>query len=396
MTSIPTLRRIPMKTIGAHPIRSAIILILALAQAACVFASLLMVDGMRHELSLAERRLGAELVVYPTSCLNQVDKRHLLMQGTPVHCRQPRTALARMATNEDIEAVSYQLYISDTLPGGQPLWIVGFDPATDFVISPWIGEGEETELARGSILVGSSVEKNAQGGVTLFGRNRPAGAHLLETGSVLDGAVFVSMDTLADIIEDSVDAGVHTYANLSPESEYSVALVRASASDNIESVTDWINLYVRKVTAIRSDAALVDTASDIRSHRGISIVMLALCWVILLAALVVAQITLMNERLQEVHVWRSIGASRATIRGLMVRESAILHAAGACVGALVTVAVLLVSGDATIREALASPTRALPLVGLTIAVSILAGTGGTAAALKRLAWRAQGHKLVLV
>ena len=142
MTRAFALRLVPLKNLRAHPVRAAIILILALAQAACVFGGLVALDGMRAELSLAQRRLGADLVVYPTSCLNKVDKKSVTMLGTPVLCDQPRSALSRMGANEDIAAVSYQLTIADQTHGDDPLWVVGYDPATDFVISPWIAEGE--------------------------------------------------------------------------------------------------------------------------------------------------------------------------------------------------------------------------------------------------------------
>lgn len=113
MSNALSLRRVPLMTIRAHPIRSLIIAVLALAQAACLFGGFILVGAMRAELTLAERRLGADLVVYPTACLNQVEKKRLLMLGTPVGCHQPRSALARMSSNEDIAAVSYQLYVSE-------------------------------------------------------------------------------------------------------------------------------------------------------------------------------------------------------------------------------------------------------------------------------------------
>ena len=308
MSKALSLRRVPLMNIRAHPIRSLVIAILALAQAACVFGGFVLVDAMRNELSLAERRLGADLVVYPTTCLNQVEKKRLLMLGTPVGCHQPRSALARMSSNEDIAAVSYQLYVSETLADGTTRWIVGFEPETDFVLSPWIAEGEGTSLPRGSVLVGSAVADGHAETMSIYGMQRPIGAHLLATGSELDNAVFVPMDTLADIVADASAAGQDVDASLDPATDYSAALVRASDSDAIESVTNWINLYVRKVSAVRSSEALVDAGAGIRSHRLVAIGVLGAIWLVLLGALAVAQLSLMNERRQELAVWRSIGA----------------------------------------------------------------------------------------
>ena len=396
MSNALSLRRVPLLTIRAHPVRSLIIAVLALAQAACVFGGLILVGAMRAELTLAERRLGADLVVYPTTCLNQVEKKRLLMLGTPVGCHQPRSALARMSSNEDIAAVSYQLYVSETLVDGSTRWIVGFEPETDFALSPWIAEGEGTSLPRGSVLVGSAVPGADGQTLSVFGRERPIGAHLLTTGSELDDAVFVSMDTLSDMMADARAAGEDIDASLDPRTDYSAALVRASDSDAIESVTNWINLYVRKVSAVRADEALVGAASGIRVHRGIAIGVLGATWFVLLGALVIVQVSLMNERMQELAVWRSIGASRSIMSRVMLSESALLHVAGALAGVCLAALTVPFVGDGSLVETLASPATSLPLAGLSIVAVTCVGVAGTRLALARVSRAATGNKSVLV
>lgn len=396
MSNALSLRRVPLLTIRAHPVRSLIIAVLALAQAACVFGGLILVGAMRAELTLAERRLGADLVVYPTTCLNQVEKKRLLMLGTPVGCHQPRSALARMSSNEDIAAVSYQLYVSETLVDGSTRWIVGFEPETDFALSPWIAEGEGTSLPRGSVLVGSAVPGADGQTLSVFGRERPIGAHLLTTGSELDDAVFVSMDTLSDMMADARAAGEDNDASLDPRTDYSAALVRASDSDAIESVTNWINLYVRKVSAVRAADALVGAASGIRVHRGIAIGVLGATWFVLLGALVIVQVSLMNERTQELAVWRSIGASRSIMSRVMLSESALLHVAGALAGVCLAALTVPFVGDGSLVETLASPATSLPLAGLSIVAVTCVGVAGTRLALARVSRAATGNKSVLV
>lgn len=396
MSNALSLRRVPLMTIRAHPVRSIIIAVLALAQAACVFGGLILVGAMRVELTLAERRLGADLVVYPTACLNQVEKKRLLMLGTPVGCHQPRSALARMSSNEDIAAVSYQLYVSETLADGSTRWIVGFEPETDFALSPWIAEGEGTSLPRGSVLVGSAVPGADGQTLSVFGRERPIGAHLLTTGSELDDAVFVSMDTLTDVMADARAAGEDIDASLDPSTDYSAALVRASDSDAIESVTNWINLYVRKVSAVHATEALVGAASGIRAHRGVAIGVLGATWLVLLGALIIVQVSLMNERMQELAVWRSIGASRSIMSRVMLSESALLHALGALAGVCLAALTVPFVGDGSLVEVLAAPATSLPLAGLSLVAVTCVGVAGTRLALARVSRAATGNKSVLV
>ena len=396
MSNALSLRRVPLMTIRAHPVRSIIIAVLALAQAACVFGGLILVGAMRAELTLAERRLGADLVVYPTACLNQVEKKRLLMLGTPVGCHQPRSALTRMSSNEDIAAVSYQLYVSETLADGSTRWIVGFEPETDFALSPWIAEGEGTSLPRGSVLVGSAVPGADGQTLSVFGRERPIGAHLLTTGSELDDAVFVSMDTLTDVMADARAAGEDIDASLDPSTDYSAALVRASDSDAIESVTNWINLYVRKVSAVHATEALVGAASGIRAHRGVAIGVLGATWLVLLGALIIVQVSLMNERMQELAVWRSIGASRSIMSRVMLSESALLHALGALAGVCLAALTVPFVGDGSLVEVLAAPATSLPLAGLSLVAVTCVGVAGTRLALARVSRAATGNKSVLV
>ena len=111
---------------------------------------------------------------------------------------------------------------------------------------------------------------------------------------------------------------------------------------------------------MRSSEALVDTASGIRSHRGLAIGVLGAIWVVLLGALVVVQVSLMNERRAELTVWRSIGASHGIISRVMLGESALLHAVGALAGVALIALALPVVGDGSLLEVLTAPGRHCP------------------------------------
>ena len=387
-----SLRRVPLRAIRAHPVRTAVVLVLGLAQAACVFSGLVLVQGARQELSLAERRLGADIVVYPTAALQKIDKDDLTMLGTPVECYRERSMLSRMGSNADIESVSYQIYIRDAPANGdgEATWIIGYEPQTDFVIAPWLEEGAGAPGE--GVVAGSDVDDAGSGTVTLFGRPWPVTARLARTGSELDRAVLVDMDTLGRLIDASLDAGVDTYASLDPHRDYSVALVRVADRDRAQSVVDWINIHVRKVTAVGSGELLTGTASAIRGHSGAIAALAAVAWLIVLAALATAQSMLMNQRRGELRVWRTIGASRAIIERVMVHEALVVHAAGACAGVALALLLLAVSGPAT-AGALA-PARALPAAGAALLVSLLVGCASTWLTVRRAARALDGQELL--
>ena len=299
--------------------------------------------------------------------------------------------LSRMNSNDDIESVSYQIYIADTAADGGRTWIVGYEPQTDFVIAPWLEEGDDAAPGPG-VVAGSDVDDAGSGTVTLFGRPWPVTARLARTGSELDRAVLADMDTLGRLIDASLDAGVDTYASLDPHRDYSVALVRVADRGRTQSVVDWINIYVRKVTAVGSGELLTGTASAIRGHSGAIAALAALAWLIVLAALAAAQSMLMNQRRGELRVWRTIGASRATIERVMVHEALVVHAAGACAGVALALPLLAASGPAT-GGALA-PARVLPAAGAALLVSLLVGCASTWLTVRRAARALDGQELL--
>ena len=101
--------------------------------------------------------------------------------------------------------------------------------------------------------------------ITLYKKDWPAAARLEETGYSLDTSVFVCMDTLKELIKASEEAGIDTYASVNPDKQFSSAPVRVVDKSKVGSVADWINIYVRKVTAVRSEETLTQASSGIQS-----------------------------------------------------------------------------------------------------------------------------------
>ena len=322
---------IPFRNMRAHPVRTVILLLLVLAQAACAYGGLTLMRNMRQALSLADARLGADILVYPGAAMSKISADSLLMQGTPVEVWKPRSTLERMADCDGIEAVSHQLYIRDDT-GEAPVWIVGFDPETDFVIRPWIVGNREASLPDGAVWAGCKVNANADGCVKLFGQAWPTAARLDETGSGLDQAVFVNLSTLSDMIEAS---GAEKYAGIDPRTDYSATLIRIKSTADIDSVTHWLNTYVRKTKAVRSEATLTDTAAGIRGQIRMVAVITGAAWIVLLLALAIAQSMMMRERRKELFVWHAIGASRGIVNRVMLLEAVAIYTPGGLIGVLI-------------------------------------------------------------
>ena len=174
MKSALKLNSIPMKNMRTHPVRTMILILLVIAQAACVMGGLMLTRSMRREMTLAEARLGADILVYPSAAMSKISSKTLLMQGSPVEVWKDRSILSRMDDCDGIAAVSYKLYIRDST-AETPLWIAGYDPETDFVIAPWIEGQTDYKLPDGSVLAGCRAAQG-ENVISLFGKSWPVAA----------------------------------------------------------------------------------------------------------------------------------------------------------------------------------------------------------------------------
>ena len=90
---------------------------------------------------------------------------------------------------------------------------------------------------------------------------------------------------LQQVIDDAAALGIDTYSSMDSKRDYSVALLKITDGDRVESVTNWINLYVRRVEALHSDVGLVSTSSSLAKQSGAIGVVTAVTWLLLLGAL---------------------------------------------------------------------------------------------------------------
>ena len=330
--------------------------------------------------------------MYPNAGLLLLDDTELIMQGTPTNAQRPRSTLDRLDQAEGIEAISYQLYLLDptrdvdaahadmqTDQGGS--WIIGYEPDTDFTISPWIAEGAATRVPTGQVVVGSAVPVSAAGAVTVFGVERTVGAHLEPTGSMLDGAVLADMATIDLITADAAAAGHREYEGIIATDYFSAATLRIDDDYEARAVVDWINLYVRKTTAVAADEGLTGFGLAISRTTGIVIAVAAVVWIILLVGLFTAQSMLMRERRREIQVWRAIGASKRIVSRVLMHEALIVHSAAAAIGVLAAGLILTAAGESVLSDAV-TPGVLVPIgVGASV-VSIAIGVAATRLAIR--------------
>lgn len=380
------LHAVPFRNLRTHPFRTIILFVLIIAQASCVLGGLMMTQSMKNEMARTEARLGADILAYPAAAMSKISSKSLLMQGSPIEIWKDRSMLSRIDACDDIAQVAYQIYIRDTT-GETPVWIVGFDGKTDFVISPWIRDRDDPGTG---IIAGSKV-KVSDGYVTLFSKAWPVSAQLDETGSELDEMIFADTETLKSLLKSAEEAGITSYQGIDPDRDFSVALIRVSNKEALDSVTSWINVYVRKVKAVRSEETLSDTSAGIRKQMTMIIVIAVAAWVVLLTALAIAQSMMMKERKKELYVWHAIGASRSIVNRVMQTEALLIYGIGGLLGVSICTVLLPIAFGIRLNVS-----ALLPFALLTIVLTVLIGLVSTRIAVRKATESMNGQMLLTV
>ena len=96
--------------------------------------------GAETSLRLTIDRLGADIVVVPEGSEAKIES--ALLMGVPARFWMPEDNLNKIAAIPGVDVVSPQLYLA-TLTGASccsvsDMFMIAYDPATDFTIQPWL------------------------------------------------------------------------------------------------------------------------------------------------------------------------------------------------------------------------------------------------------------------
>jgi putative ABC transport system permease protein len=302
-----------------------------------LLASVLLVGGLLS-LSLSKglnrlsSRLGADVIVIPQG--SEINDQTILLQGDSKYAYLPQSALEFIRGLAGVEQATPQFFLT-TLSSScceQKVMIIGFDPASDFVIQPWIREVLTDKLPKGAIVVGSDISVGEKKTVKFFDHEYPVAASLEPVGNKLDQAVFVDVATLAQIREAAKAKGV-IFLHENFES-YSSVLIKLHAGADIDRLSQEIHTHF--------DGVQIRTRKDLfsgleKSANFLQIVVwsiVGLFLVIAVAAIVISFSLSTRERRREYALLRIVGYARKRLRTLVLGESLLVSAVGTYIGLL--------------------------------------------------------------
>ncbi len=320
-----------------NPFRSlGLSLLIALLASALLGGGLLSLS-LSKGLERMSSRLGADVIVIPQG--SEINDQTILLQGDSRYAYLPQGSLEFIRKLGGVDRATPQYFLTSLSASccDQKVRVIGFDPASDFVIQPWIREVLPGKLPKGAVVTGSDIHIAEKRTVKFFDREYPVAASLEPVGGTFDQAVFVDMATLADIRDAAKAKGVFfLHQELQAENPdslaYSSILIRLRADADMERLSREIHT--------RFDAVQIRTRKDVFSGLeksadffktlawGVVVFLLAVAF----AAVVISFSLSTRERRREYALLRLLGYTRRRLEILVLGEALLVSAVGTYIG----------------------------------------------------------------
>ena len=304
----------------------------------------LLYGGLTQSVDVSRKRLGADLMIVPSAYSGQAQDIFLL-GSTGSFTMKDAAAFQQKVLDGygGVEAITPQLFVVSaplSCCSVSNTMIVGYDPKTDFVITPWIHEGKDKRKIQrpDEVVVGADILAGVGGRMKFYGREVMIIGKLERTGMrYLDSGIFMPMEGVRKMIAESTSKAMKTLP-IGPD-EISCLLVRLRPDTNPE------------ITALRFERdypdrkALITSAMVRKTVNTLAIPLRGMALQYLLqwaASLILIGVVLkfsVDQRSSELGIMKALGATDLDIYSMLVIEimllSGLAGAAGIASGLLI-------------------------------------------------------------
>ncbi|MDR1901020.1 MAG: FtsX-like permease family protein [Treponema sp.] len=324
--------RLSWENLRRRPFRTACLIIVVSILAFTLFGGSILVSSLQNGLDSMSKRFGADLMVVPAGYASKAEG--VLLRGEPSLFYFDGALVQELAALEGIVQVSPQCFLTSLSSEccDIPVQLIAFDPATDFVIQPWIAEMRSGDVNDGQLVVGSRIDIRDDNTIKLFDHYYPVTAQLSQTATGFDTSIFMTRATMDLIMATAHKAGNAFLSDREPQGSVSAILIQLDRNTSAQSIARAIKRNHQGVDVLVSQSILAAIADTLRGFilyiNRFSFVL----WIVAVIILTAVFSSSVNERKKEFAILRILGASRKKLVGMVLGESALAGLAGSIAG----------------------------------------------------------------
>lgn len=340
-----------LKNLIRRPGRTVALILLTALLALAAFGGSVVVRSLRQGLISLESRLGADIIVVPSSAQSKVSFQNMLLQGTTGAFYMSAENLARVREVEGVEVAAPQLFLASLKADccSVKIQVIGFDPETDFFVQPWIEQSYSRNLNDFDVVVGCKVETDVGENIRIYDTPCKVVGRLAATGTGLDTAVYCNLTTMKSLLQAAEAKGIsHKVTSDDSDDQISAIYVKVKEGYDIGQVNSKIQGHTRKASAIRTRSMLTDVSDSLTGISSTISGLIGIVWILALLILLLCFAMIVRERKREFAVLRLLGTSRAQLCKIVLSESFLCSLSGALLG--IAVSALIVFPFTTLIE----------------------------------------------
>lgn len=322
--ALKNLQRKPFRTIG--------LIIIVGFLSFVLFGGTILSVNLKNGLNSVQSRFGADLMAVPLGY--DSDMEGILLKGEPNYFYFDKSLVDEIAKVPGVEKYSPQFFLTSLNQDccDIPVQFIGFDPATDFTIQPWIEKAYEGTVKDGMLIVGSDITVEDGENLQFFDKTYTVAARLEETGTGLDQAVFANMNTLKDLFSAAQEKGLSFTQNIDPVNTVSTVLIKIADGYDADEVIHDIRVSIDGLQVIKTQSMLVDIAESLGTFVWFLYIFAAMLLLLVLIVLSVVFSITVNERKKEFAVIRALGGTKRFVLAVIFQEALAISVSGGVIG----------------------------------------------------------------
>ncbi|MGE5894458.1 MAG: ABC transporter permease [bacterium] len=321
-----------LKNLRRKTARTVLLLATVIVVIGTLFSATIFILSMRNSLRIGTYRLGADVLVVPEQYESQA--KAVLLSGEPTSFFMDASLLDQVRKVEGVKNASPQIFIkpaSFTCCFNVEVFLVAFDPKTDFTVSPWLETLSRKSLADDEIITGREVPVIEGDSIPFFGKLFTVAGTLEPTGmKFYDNSVFMTIDAAYAMSGESKQKSPQP-VDISRD-KISAVLIQATDNFSPERVAIRLEHDIPGIKAITSDQVISQVRKQMSGLMKGIIGLSAVLWAVILLMLGFAFSMIVNERQREIGLLRAMGAKKSHIFHLVIGESSLISALGGILG----------------------------------------------------------------
>jgi putative ABC transport system permease protein len=340
------LMRLAIKNILGSGFRSVAVLLAVMGMAGFLLSTTLIIAGARYSLDAGLERLGADILVVPEGA--EIKLETALLMGKPVDIWMPRENVAKIAAIPGSEGVSPQIYLASMFDSPccavSEMFIVVYDPETDFTITPWLQKHLGRSLQTGEVIGGNYIfVPEGSEYIELYGYNTDLVGILDPTGTGMDQTIFMTLDTAQAMAESSRTTALMTL-DLDPNAISTIMVKTTPEVDPHRVAIDILN-NTEGMVPLESPNLFGTFRNQMNGLLWGFFAITVIVWGITVILIGIVFSMAANERRREMAVLRAVGATRRFIFRSVITEAGILAVAGSIIGITISAFLLFIFQD---------------------------------------------------